>query len=501
MPEAPWRWFSPSRMPVMVRTTYRRELLTTCTLPIAVSLFEGGVFGVLAKRVFGVSDLAFATILAVPFFANATSLLWTRLARGRPKVPFISLLMGLIVGGTAGLALLPTPEPDAAGRLVASFALEWLVVAYVMGVRSLIAGMITLRSQVWRNNYRRALRGRVTSRLIMLAALILGTAPTLLYRLLDGDPQRFRLIYPVAAALAIVGVWSFSRVRLRGEQALLKYERDGDPTPPSRSTPPASPTSHEPSTPARRVGALTILRQDRLFRSYMILQFIMGLGNLMAEAAVIKLTIDLISAANGSSPGSNNFSFGLATLLTVTLPFVCAGLTLPLWARYLDRVHILEFRSRHAVLFAVIQIIYSLAAATGLLALLALGRVVQGIARGGGMLAWQLGHNDFTDRRLAAVYMGVHVTLTGIRGLVAPFLAIALLEGVSTWPGVGSTLSKLADLAGDNPLGHAFTAAAQWTGLGAGLFILTGVMLTAAWLGFVRLHLRHARQHAKPDPS
>ncbi|MEM6551743.1 MAG: hypothetical protein AAF750_06420 [Planctomycetota bacterium] len=484
MPEAPWRWFSPSRMPVMARPTYRRELLTTCTLPIAVSLFEGGVFGVLAKRVFGVGDLAFATILAAPFFANATSLLWTRLARGRPKVPFITVMMGLIVGGTAGLALLPTPEPDASGRLVASPALEWLVVAYVMGVRSLIAGMVTLRSQVWRNNYRRALRGRITSRLIMLAALILGTAPTVLYRLLDGDPQRFRLVYPLAAALAIVGVWSFSRVRLRGEKSLLKYERD-----PTHLT---HKTSQDQPAPARRIGALTILRQDRLFRSYMIYQFIMGLGNLIAEAAVIKLTIDLISSGSDTNADSGDFAFGLATFLTVTLPFVCAGLTLPLWARYLDRVHILEFRTRHVVLFAAVQLVYGLAATTGLIVLLALGRVVQGVARGGGMLAWQLGHNDFTDRRLAAVYMGVHVTLTGIRGLLAPFLAIALYEGISTWPGV----RQLADLAGNNALGQTLSAATQWTGLGPGLFVITGVMLTAAWVGFLRLHRQHARASA-----
>ncbi|MEM1211846.1 MAG: hypothetical protein AAGI68_06045 [Planctomycetota bacterium] len=484
MPPMPWRWFSPARMPLMARPTYRRELLTTCTLPIAVSLFEGGVFGVLAKRVFGVSDLAFATILAAPFFANATSLLWTRLARGRRKVPFISGIMGLIVGGTAGLALLPTPEPNTAGQLVAGPALEWLVVAYVLGVRSLIAGMVTLRSQVWRNNYRRAVRGRITSRLIMLAALILGTAPTLLYRLLDGDPQRFRLVYPLAAAIAIVGAWSFSRVRLRGEKALLHYETHGDPD---------HPVAQDNPSPARRIGALTILRRDRLFRSYMVFQFLMGLGNLMAEAAVIKLTIDLIGGGQGSDPGSGGFAFGLATFLTVTLPFVFAGLTLPLWARYLDRVHILEFRSRHAVLFAGVQLVYGLAAATGLLALLAVGRVVQGVARGGGMLAWQLGHNDFTDRRLAAVYMGVHVTLTGVRGLIAPFLAIALLEGVSTWPGVGSGLRQLADHAGDNALGNALQAAADWPGLGPWLFLVTGVMLTAAWLGFVRLHLQHAR--------
>ena len=40
-----------------------------------------------------------------------------------------------------------------------------------------------------------------------------------------------------------------------------------------------------------------------------------------------------------------------------------------------------------------------------------------GVARGGGSLAWQLGHNDFARADQLSAYMGIHVTLTGVRGL------------------------------------------------------------------------------------
>jgi hypothetical protein len=66
-----------------------------------------------------------------------------------------------------------------------------------------------------------------------------------------------------------------------------------------------------------------------------------------------------------------------------------------------------------------------------------------GIARGGGTLAWQLGHNDFARQDQLAAYMGVHVTLTGLRGAIAPFLGILLYTGWSgqwiflPWEGIG----------------------------------------------------------------
>jgi hypothetical protein len=56
--------------------------------------------------------------------------------------------------------------------------------------------------------------------------------------------------------------------------------------------------------------------------------------------------------------------------------------------------------------------------------------VILGIARGGGTLAWNIGHNDFAKPERAGAYMGLHATLTGLRGAIAPFVGIALYAGV-----------------------------------------------------------------------
>jgi MFS family permease len=64
--------------------------------------------------------------------------------------------------------------------------------------------------------------------------------------------------------------------------------------------------------------------------------------------------------------------------------------------------------------------------------------VVNGIANAGGVLAWNLGHHDFAPPHRDSQYMGVHVTLNGIRGIAAPFLAVAIYELLDNHGGGGA---------------------------------------------------------------
>ena len=63
-----------------------------------------------------------------------------------------------------------------------------------------------------------------------------------------------------------------------------------------------------------------------------------------------------------------------------------------------------------------------------------------------GNLGWTLGHNDFAPRGEETRYMALHVTLTGMRGLVAPPLTIALyhlLDNLRTGLGPAALLVPL----------------------------------------------------------
>jgi len=55
------------------------------------------------------------------------------------------------------------------------------------------------------------------------------------------------------------------------------------------------------------------------------------------------------------------------------------------------------------------------------------------LANAGGALAYNLGHLHFAHPDQAEIYMGIHVTLSGLRGLVMPGLGVLLWDWIG-WP-------------------------------------------------------------------
>ena len=89
-------------------------------------------------------------------------------------------------------------------------------------------------------------------------------------------------------------------------------------------------------------------------------------------------------------------------------------------------MHILSFRSIHSWFFVVSSICIGVSIATHSVAGLWIGAAIRGVGFGGGVLAWNLGHQDYAPIEQSARYMGLHVTLTGIRGLLAPAFGMVI---------------------------------------------------------------------------
>jgi hypothetical protein len=67
-----------------------------------------------------------------------------------------------------------------------------------------------------------------------------------------------------------------------------------------------------------------------------------------------------------------------------------------------------------------------------------LGSLLLAFAYAGANLGWNLGHNDFASVGRAQHYMGVHVTLTGVRGAIGPPVGIVIYQWLESWrPGTG----------------------------------------------------------------
>lgn len=422
------------------RDAFRREQLTQCTMPIVVALVDGGFVGVLADKVFRVHPVVLALLTAAPMFGNLLSFLWARLAHGRRKVPIVAALQGGTIALVAAIALLPATGAGTLGLAVC-----------VVGARLAISAIITVRSAVWSVNYPRMFRGRLVARLVLIATTTVMLTSVLGGLALDGHPQIFRVMYPFGAALALLGMVSYAGVRIAGEAEQLALER------------PAADAGHD-------IGAVTLLRKDPFFSRYLACQFVLGVGNMMIEAPLIYVVSRRLEA-----------SYFVSVVLMTSIPMLLAMTTTPLWGQYLDRVHVAEFRARASVLWIGCHLATWFGALTGSLVWIGVGRTLLGLARGGGRVAWQLGHNDFAEPRYVHLYMGIHATLTGVRGAFAPFAGMLLLTGWSAVrvPGVGLHVPSFA-------------------GIGPSVFLVAAACSTAAGLGFAALHRRIA---ATPGPT
>jgi hypothetical protein len=124
--------------------------------------------------------------------------------------------------------------------------------------------------------------------------------------------------------------------------------------------------------------------------------------------------------------------------VATAVPMLVTPLAIWPWAQLLDRQHIVVFRSIQGWVTVAAIGCY----VVGILGhwpwLLIPGALLMGVSMAAGMIGWTLGHNDFVRRGEEARYMGVHVMLTGIRGLLAPSLAIGLYYALNALsPGLG----------------------------------------------------------------
>jgi hypothetical protein len=441
-----------------------RELTGELSFTFPLAMLQAGVISVIGALLFGVGPMGVATITAAPMFANATSTLWAKLAHGRRKAVTVAVLQSLFLVMVASIALLPI-RPSSATLFVGLYVLT----------RCLIAGVVTIRTVIWRANYPRHSRSRITGRLMLLNTCMLALLPLVAGKLFDAetgfDPRLFKAVYLAAALIGIIGVVAYAGLRVRRERVLLQEERI------------AAQAKNNSDEPGSRVSALHVLRTDHHFRSYMVWQFFAGVATMAGNTVLIAfITQQLSQLPDDWTLGSPRLGLGrflVGFILTEAAVQLFVALSLPFWAHYLDKVHVTRFRTRHGLTWIFTQstaFIAVFAATFGisiewLMLLIFIPRIGQGLLFGGGRLAWQLGHHDFADRHLAATYMAIHQTLTGVRGFIAPFLGVILYAG---WKG------------SDNLLGTG-VALPAWQGIDYWVFAFTLVCALIGWYGFVRL--------------
>jgi MFS family permease len=385
---------------------YRRELLPWALVGCTLGLVEGATAAVLVKRGFAdlappeVVNLAVAFVSGSPALANMTSFLWANLAHGREKVRLLVWLLAVfgVVVGVIGLS------PRASSGLI-------LTLLSVLVARVIWAGVLTVRAAVWSANYPRAILAQITGRIVVATSLGMAMTAALAGIVLQTRPQHASLLYVAAGLAGLVAAWLCRRIRVRQSFRLRQAEQ-----------------SVEGSSEVFSLRILReIMRTDPQYRQFMTWLALFGAGNLMIGGQLVILFTDHLHLSVAQQVG----------MLTI-VPLLCVPVFTPVWARLFDSGHVIEFRARQCWSLVVAMSVMIAGVFLHSTPVLWCAALLYGISIAGSNLGWNLGHNDFASLGKVQQYMGVNVTLTGMRGLIAPPLGAivyTLLERQS--PGAG----------------------------------------------------------------
>lgn len=276
-------------------------------------------------------------------------------------------------------------------------AMGWMFALVIILAQSMRAPIVAAQAAIFRTNYPPAARSFSMSVPMAGQFLMLGIFSKIIGPIFDHSEGLVVPSFLVAAGLGIAAAWSFRKVKTR----------------PAESPEPAAAIERTSFLDQFR-KQIEILRTNRGFFHYELAYLFFGSG-FVAIAATFPLYLN----------EEFNTSHTEATMAITTVPMLATAITLPLWGKLLDRFNPLLMRS-------IINGIWSF---TPLLLFFAprieavyLAQLLQGLVWSGSMLIWWLGVNYFARKEEVAIYMTIHQTLTGLRGIITPFIGIQIAQ-------------------------------------------------------------------------
>jgi hypothetical protein len=392
---------APVRPSALAEGIFRREILPWGLLGLALGLVEGATAAVLVKQHFSgvaprlVVNIAVALVSGAPAFSNVLSFVWANLAHGRARVRLMVLLQAVfaVLVGCVSFA------SRAAGGLL-------LTVVSVVAARVVWAGILTVRAAVWSSNYPRNVLARITGRIVIVNSIAVAASAAGVGWALEASVVEARWLYGAGALAGLTGAWLYRAMRVRREFQLLAAET----------------ASAAPSEPFSLRMLTRILKEDPAYREYMVWMGIFGGGTLMLTAQLVLVFSEQL-----------HLKSALQIALLAVVPLLTQPLFLPWWARLFDGSHVVRFRSRQGWAIVLASAAMCLGVFAASQPLLWVGAVLLGAAQAGANLGWNLGHNDFASLGRAQHYMGVHVTLTGVRGGLAPPAGVLVYMALEAW--------------------------------------------------------------------
>ena len=343
-------------------------------------IYMGAIFPFvmrIARADLQASRLEISLLTAAPFIGSLLAPLWARQMVGRAKMPFC------VYSWTFARALF-------FGMLVVTQAWQFVLLIGLAQIIGSISGpaYTALMKDIYPDEERGRAMGLVrvgSYSAVLIVSLIVG-------HLLDSGVP-FKWVFPVAAAVGIVGAWCFSRVPVTESSALEAQQV-------------------RLSALGFWLQTMAILKHNHGFLWFAASVMTYGFGNLVAFTIYPLYQVDRLNVTNVQ----------VATLTNTSS--ICSIIAFAYWGQFMDRHGALWTALVNILLQCLMPIVYFFSGAWWHLVPAA---VVQGIAAAGIELAYLNVILTLSEEGKEAQYQALHSMLLGIRGTLAPFVAVPLL--------------------------------------------------------------------------
>jgi|GEM_PF-123427 len=380
------------------RGAHTRVGLYTQRAHLRAAFLEGLVQGVLAlnefvaKKTMGASDLVITALVMAQPISWFFSSYWSNFLVGREKRSTF-LLFGLL--GRLSLFLVLAVHGGIAFAAVIVFA-------------TLMFGSITpAQNSLFQTNYSVRERGRAFGLSTAWQSIATIGAAVVAGRLYDHDPRMYRWTYAAAALAGFASCWLFYKIRFRGRH---------------RSASPAlGPGLAREMTRTLRspfAGSFTILRQDRDFRRYETAYMGYGLAYMMLQPVIPIFLVESLHVDYSQASNARGLVF-----------YCMMVLFSPIFGWMLDRSGPVKLSTLAFLMLAFFPLTLTIA---GSVRLVYIAFCLYGIAMAAVNVGWTMGPIHFAGTRDSAGYMGAHVALVGLRGLIGGPIGMLLFRLTGT---------------------------------------------------------------------
>lgn len=282
-----------------------------------------------------------------------------------------------------------------AAAFVLAAAVPWLPVFAVASMLALAcaASAIPLFTHIYQENYPESERGKLFSRTVMIRIASAAAFSHFAGYALSRRFENFWILLLVFSAALALGGLCLAQI-------------------------PSHPIHDDGG--AHPFRAMRFVRDDPIFRRTLICWMLMGFANLM----MLPLRVEYLA----NPKYQLHLGVTMIAWLTGVIPNLARLILSPIWGHLFDRVNFFALRVTLNFGFAIgILTFFVSDSMPGLI----IGAIVFGISNAGGDVAWSLWVTKFAPPGRVADYMSVHTFFTGVRGVLAPLFAFALVTKVS----------------------------------------------------------------------